>query len=362
MPLPAAPTDRSPTSGPLSAEELVLASRNSGIPLEALRYDVTPLGLHYLLIHFDIPDLGCEEFRLQVGGRVLNPCELTLRDIQSLPQRTQRVTLECAGNGRAELEPRPLSQPWVDTAVGTADWTGTSLAHLLDRIVPATDAVDIAFEGADSGFDRGVGHAYGRSLTLAQARSEEVMLAWAMNGQPLAPQHGAPLRLVVPGWYGMASVKWLVRVTVLDRPYDGFQQTVGYHYRRRHGDPGEPVTHMRVRSLLVPPGVPDFFTRERTVSGGRVPLVGRAWSGAGVPIARVEVAVDGGAWMPARVAPPHHRYAWQRFDFEWNADPGTYVLASRATDVTGAVQPCEPFWTTAGFGNNSVHRVTVHVR
>jgi DMSO/TMAO reductase YedYZ molybdopterin-dependent catalytic subunit len=182
-----------------------------------------------------------------------------------------------------------------------------------------------------------------------------------MNGAPLPPQHGFPVRLVVPGWYGMASVKWLLRIEALDRPYDGLQQVVGYHYRKFGGDPGVPITHARVKSLMAPPGIPDWYTRRRLVEHGLQPLQGRAWSGAGVPIARVEIAVDGD-WHDAWVEPLEHRFAWQRWRYDWSATPGEHELACRATDASGASQPLEPEWNTTGMGNNAVQRVHVTVR
>jgi DMSO/TMAO reductase YedYZ molybdopterin-dependent catalytic subunit len=182
-----------------------------------------------------------------------------------------------------------------------------------------------------------------------------------MNGAPLLPQHGFPLRLVVPGWFGMASVKWLTRIEALDRPYDGFQQAVGYHYRKYPGDPGVPITFAKVKSLIVPPGIPDWYTRRRLVDRGTVALAGRAWSGAGTAVVRVEVAVDG-AWRDAALEPQRGRFEWQGWRWDWDASPGEHELACRATDAAGATQPLEPEWNTNGMGNNAVHRICVTVR
>jgi len=182
-----------------------------------------------------------------------------------------------------------------------------------------------------------------------------------MNGVPLPPQHGFPLRLVVPGWYGMASVKWLDRIEVLAGPFEGYQQATNYQYRQEPGGPGTPVTTMRVKSLMVPPGIPDWYSRRRLVEAGPVALIGRAWSGAGEPIARVEIAVDG-SWNPALLEPAPARYAWQAWRFLWQAMPGEHELACRATCANGDTQPLQPAWDSAGFGNNAVHRVLVTVR
>ena len=352
---------RAYVEGAFTAEELGLAFRNVALPLEGLRYDLTPVGLHYTLSHFDILALDEASFRLRIGGAVHRPAELSMRELRALPPTTLRVTMECAGNGRAGMAPRYPSMPWMHGAVGTAEWTGVVLRRVLERAGPGAKAREVAFLGADRGFDSGVEHEFGRSLALAEALREDVLLAWAMNGQPLAAQHGAPLRLVVPGWYGMANVKWLARIEVLERPYDGFQQAVGYHYRKQRGEPGVPITHMKVRALMVPPGIPDWYTRRRLVERGRCELTGRAWSGNGVAVRRVELGVDG-AWREAELEPAPGRFAWQRWRCTWEAQPGEHEISCRATDERGAVQPLAPDWNTTGMGNNAVQSVQVTVR
>lgn len=205
-----------------TSEELVLAARNRTLPLEALRYDVTPTGLHFLLAHYDIPQIEADDWTLRVGGLVEQPLELSLSEVREMPAVTHTVTMECAGHGRVFLSPRPLNhQPWLHGAIGTAEWTGTPLASVLERAGLRPEAVEIVFTGDDRGEAEGLGHDFARSLSVADARAEEVILAWAMNGRPLEPQHGFPLRLVVPGWYGMASVKWLRSIAAIDRPFDG---------------------------------------------------------------------------------------------------------------------------------------------
>jgi DMSO/TMAO reductase YedYZ molybdopterin-dependent catalytic subunit len=352
---------RASTDGPFDQAEVRLANRNSGILLEALRHDVTPTGLHYLLNHFDVPYVRDDCWRVHVTGRVKVPLRLDLDAIKQLPQCTLRVTLECAGNGRAAMAPRYPSMPWAHEAVSTAEWTGTPLRHILDRAGLADEAIEIAFIGADRGFDRGHEHNYGRSLTREQALSDDVLVAWAMNGAPLPPQHGFPLRLVVPGWYGMASVKWLAHIEALDRPYDGFQQVRTYQFRSVPDGPATPVTHIRVKSLMIPPGIPDFYTRARLVDAGPTPLFGRAWSGAGLAIACVQVGVDG-VWTEAQLEAPQGLFAWRGWRFIWNASPGEHELACRATDADGEIQPLEQRWDVGGFGNNAVQRVHVRVR
>src|SRR5258706_808882 len=199
---------RPPIVGRYTQEELALATRNSGMPLEALRYDLTPAGLHYLLIHFDIPAADAERWRLQILGEVAEPQALSLAELQALPSKTVRVTLECAGNGRGHVSPRYPSMPWLEEGVSTAEWTGVSLARVLDKAKPTKSVKDIVFHCADKGIDRGIEQSCSRSLCPAEAMRDDILIAYAMNGAPLLPQHGAPLRLVVPAWYGMASGKW----------------------------------------------------------------------------------------------------------------------------------------------------------
>jgi DMSO/TMAO reductase YedYZ molybdopterin-dependent catalytic subunit len=245
-------------------------------------------------------------------------------------------------------------------AVGTAEWTGTPLAAVLDEAGVADGTVEIGFRGLDRGVEGGEEQAYERSLTLADAAREEVLLAYAMNGRPLPPQHGFPLRLVVPGWYGMTSVKWLDRITVLERPFEGYQQAHGYRIRQVPDEPGDPVSRMLPRSLIVPPGIPDFVTRERRLEPGPVTVRGRAWSGLG-PIERVEVSADGGAsWGETRLGTEVSRWAWRGWEWDWGpVAPGLHELCCRATDGAGNTQPLAPRWNLGGYANNEVQRVPV---
>ena len=357
---PASPHAGEPTDGPLTMEELQLAGRNRGMPLEALRYDLTPTGLHYLLVHWDIPVVNPVTWRLRIGGLVRRPLELSLSDLRSRPKKTLAVTMECAGNGRARLQPRPLSQPWLLEAVGTAEWTGTPLAPILAEAGLPDDALEVVLTGVDRGIQGDVEQDYQRSLRIEDAMRPEVLLAYEMNDAPLQPQHGYPVRLIVPGWYGMTSVKWLSSIEAVREPFNGYQQNPAYRYQRDADDPGEPVDRMRVRALLVPPGIPDFFTRRRFVDAGPVRLVGRAWSGQG-RIVRVEVGVDG-AWADAALEPAVGEFAWHGWSFEWAATPGDHELSCRATDSAGNVQPLEQPWNYQGMGNNLVHRVAVTAR
>jgi DMSO/TMAO reductase YedYZ molybdopterin-dependent catalytic subunit len=346
----------------ISVDELQLAARNHALPLEALRYAITPIGLHYLLIHYDIPQVDAATWRLEVGGVVERPLSLSLDDLKARPATTLPVTLECAGNGRALLEPHVKSQPWLLEAVGTAEWTGTPLAPILEEAGIAAGATDVIFTGLDRGVENGVEQDYERSLPLEEATRNDVLLAYAINGQPLPPQHGFPVRLIAPGWYGMAHVKWLRAITLAAEPFRGYQQAVSYQLRQAEDDSGQPVTRMLPRSLMVPPGIPDFHTRKRYVPPGPCTLDGRAWSGF-ASIVRVEVSGDGGAaWEDAELGEPVSPHAWRGWTHAWQAEPGEHELCCRATDAAGNTQPTEPAWNVGGYCNNAVQRVPVVVR
>ncbi len=356
-----APTSTSPE---FSREEVGIALRNPGMQLEGLRYPITPTGMHYLLIHFDIPFIDPATYKLPVAGRVRNPLELSLDDVKSRPKVTMPVMMECGGNGRAHLSPRPISAPWHEEAVGCAEWTGTPLRSILEDADILDDAVEILFSGHDRGVDQGVEHDYERSLTVEDALRDEVFLAYEMNGQPLPPQHGSPLRLIVPDWYGMASVKWLKGIRAIDKPFEGIQQAVAYNYRQSEDDPGTPVTRKHPHALMAPPGIPDFLSRKRHLSVGTTLIEGRAWSGFG-PIEKVEFSPDGGhTWYDTALGQPAGHYAWYPWRHEWDArETGEYELCVRATDVTGRTQPVEgeEAWNQGGYGVNVVQRVPVTV-
>jgi DMSO/TMAO reductase YedYZ molybdopterin-dependent catalytic subunit len=342
-------------------EEVQLALRNRGMPLEGLRYPITPVGMHYLLVHFDIPYVDAQNWGLNIGGLVSTPLSLTLEDIKSRPSRTIAVTMECAGDGRALLTPRSLSQPWTVEAIGTAEWTGTPLKGVLEEAGLGDETVEILFTGLDQGVQGDEVQYYQRSLTVAEATREEVLLAYEMNGQPLQPQHGYPLRLIVPGWYGMTSVKWLDRIEAIAEPFQGYQMIGSYRYSQSAEDPGEPVSRIRVKSVMIPPGIPDFLTRTRLVKAGTVTLTGRAWAGL-LGVSRVEVSDDNGqTWKDAELGQQVSPYAWREWSCQWQARPGRYTLCGRATDTEGNVQPVEQPWNYQGMGNNMVHRVEVVV-
>jgi DMSO/TMAO reductase YedYZ molybdopterin-dependent catalytic subunit len=231
---------------------------------------------------------------------------------------------------------------------------------LLQEAGIGDNAGELVVTGLDWGVQGGEVQPYQRSLTRDEALRDEVLLVYAMNGEPLPPQHGFPLRLLVPDWYGMASVKWLASIEAVAGPFEGYQMTKSYRYAQNADDLGDPVTLKRPRALVVPPGIPDFASRLRILNAGQVPLKGRAWSGR-AGITRVEVSIDGSDWTEAELERPVSELAWRGWSFAWNATPGRHLISVKATDDTGDTQPDEPDWNFQGMGNNAVYPLEVLV-
>ena len=329
---------------------------NAEAPAEALRADITPTAMHFVRSNFSLP---VHDGTLEIVGAVRDQISLTLDDLRALPALERAVTLECAGNGRLGHAPLPPGEPWDGYAVSTARWTGALLGEVLTRAHPLTDAVAVSFEGADHGsYDRYDDIAFVRSLSLDVATdpAAEVLVAYEMNGEPLSRDHGAPFRLIVPGWYGVASVKWLKRVEVLTEPFVGEFQTGRYVYEWPDR-PHEPVTRTRVHARITDP-LPGA-----TIPAGTYTVRGKAWSGTG-PVTRVQISVAGGdEWRDARLEPPLGPHQWQDWSFEWDATkPGRRTLRARATDAAGNVQPDAAPWNRLGYGNNAVEVCSVQVR
>jgi DMSO/TMAO reductase YedYZ molybdopterin-dependent catalytic subunit len=320
---------------------------------------VMPNARFYMRNNFGMPEVDGATFRLSIGGLVERAQSFSMRDLQNMRSKTQVVTLECAGNGRAFFERRAEGEQWGFGAVSTAEWTGVPLVEILDRAGVRPDAQEVLFRGADGGTADGRAGtiSFERSLRLDDARDGDVLLAYAMNGEPLPVEHGYPLRLVVPRWYAVASVKWVTEIELIDRPFVGHYQGDKYRYEwERDGRMvSEPVTLQRVRSLITEP------TPQTDVRPGELAIRGVAWSGA-APIARVEVSVNGGDWQEARLVSERHRYSWQWWELMTRAEkPGELTLRARATDLAGRLQPERAEWNRLGYGNNAIHEVPIRV-
>ena len=329
---------------------------NAETPLDRLDGSDVAAGDFFVRSHFDVPAIDPAAWRLSIGGAVDAPGTLDLAALGRLPRRTLRVTLECAGNGRTLLRPEVSGAPWKLGGVGTATFEGVALRDAIASCGVRADAVEILFRGADAGTvapDRT--EAFRRSLPLAVALDPDTLLAWGMNGAPLPPEHGAPVRLLVPGWYGVASVKWLVAIEALIEPFHGWFQGQSYVYR--NGGDEAPVERMRVRAIIASPSDGD------AVAPGPLDVVGSAWSGDGA-IARVEVSADGGAtWIAAALTAPSSRRAATPWRARLTAPPGAEIeIVARAADVAGNVQPEAAAWNRLGYGNNAIQRLRVSVK
>jgi DMSO/TMAO reductase YedYZ molybdopterin-dependent catalytic subunit len=323
-----------------------------------LEPELTPTPSFYVRCHFAVPRPEQASAGLQIAGSVQRPTSLGLDELRALGSRTVVSTMECAGNGRTALAPLPGGEPWGSHAVATARWTGVPLRAVLERVGLAPETREILATGADSGQpeDAPAALPYQRALPLDKALHPDTLLAWEMNDASLTLEHGAPLRLIAPGWYGMASVKWLTHLEALTAPFDGYYQVQRYVYDRGDGSPPIPVTTMRIKSLIVsPPDGARLGVQPLTVRG-------KAWSGAG-QIVRVEIAPRGGdAWEDARLLGAPSPYAWAAFEYTWHPPaPGRHVLRVRATDAAGNQQPAVGEWNRHGYGSNAVRTHLVEV-
>jgi len=331
---------------------------NAETPFAALLQEVTSLEQVYVRNHFAFPDLDKASWRLDITGDVNKPLSVSLPELQSLPVKTLKVTLECAGNGRKSIEPAPPGTPWGYGAISVVEFSGAPLSLLLEDAGADEGVLEAVFLGADRGeVSPGRREQFVRSLPLDVARHPDTLLAWQMNGQPLTPNHGSPLRLVVPGWYGMASVKWLREVRLVSEPFSGFFQNEHYVYWSEQGTTdGEPVREMRVRSMILSP------EDGSELGSGQVEVVGIAWSGSGA-VTQVEVSLDGGKqWHTAELDHQVSRYGVQYWRYLWEpASSGIHTLLCRAADSGGDVQPTSQRWNRLGYGNNGVHTVSLSI-
>ena len=314
---------------------------NAETPFEQLASALTPNQLFYIRNHFRIPRLDRERFELTLGGAVRRPITLRYRDLLTMPAVSRRITLECAGNSRDFLEPRVDGVQWHLGAVGSAEWSGVSLRTLLKEAGAKRDACEIIFEAADRGTpqEKPVPPGeirYTRSIPLAKA--DNVLLAYAMNGAELPVEHGAPLRAIVAGYYGMASVKWLTGIRLVTEPFRGYWQTIDYAYWDLSG--GQPVRRA-LREMHLKSEIANPRAGEVIAANSFYEIVGAAWSGEST-VEGVEVSTDDGAsWAQAEFIDRTEPFLWRRWRYPWKVPEwrGRLVLRSRATDRQGQTQP-----------------------
>lgn len=338
-------------------------------PASLLDAETTPAERFFIRNNGNPPQTtNVANWTLTIDGEVEKPLRLTLGDLkENYRQVTRHMVLECGGNGRAFFDPPANGNRWTHGGVGCAAWTGVALADVLADAGLTRAAIYTAHYGADTPVSGDPSKpALSRGVRIEKAREPHTMLVWGMNGAPLPPGHGGPLRLIVPGWPGSASQKWLTRITIRDREHDGPGMR-GFSYRLpvKPMIPGEVVDpsnfrvleSMPVRSIITSPA-----EGARIAAAPNLEMGGFAWAGNDA-VARVEASVDGGAWREAVLKPPRNRYDWQRWRAAIALPPsGAAVLRVRATDTAGNVQPETPAnWNPGGYGGNAIHRIAVWI-
>ena len=316
---------------------------NLEFPFNTLDSFLTPNQLFYIRSHFKAAELTRDAYQLRLHGAVERELKFSFEDLIALPSQTITATLECAGNSRIFLVPQAEGAQWELGAVGNAEWTGVPLRSLLEHAGLKESACEVIFEGADHGTPKEKPVppepvAYARSLLLAKALKQDVLLAYRMNGEDLPQDHGFPVRLIVPGHYGMASVKWLISILVADRPFQGYWQTSDYGYWDYLDGKAErrPLSAMMLKSQIARPQM-----REVVKAGTDYLVAGAAWTGDGA-VSEVEVTTDGGEhWTAAEFLDAAQPHAWRRWQFRWTVpnNPHRCTLAARAKDANGAMQP-----------------------
>jgi sulfite oxidase len=335
--------------------------QNFETPVDRLTEWITPNDLFYVRTHNDTPQIDLREWRLHVGGAVAQPLTLTLADLQRFPVTSEVVTLECAGNGRAFYQPAAEGVQWEKGAVGTARWTGVRLRDVLQRAGVTEEGRHIVFNGADVERKK---PDYVRSLPIDKALDEATLLAFEMNSQTLPFSHGYPLRLIVPGWTGNHSMKWLTEIRATAEPDESHFMKEEYRFPTSYVTPGahvppsemEMITSLPVKSLITSPQEKARF------KPGRIPVTGVAYGGEG-EIVGVDVSTDlGRHWEPATLGTDKARYAWRLWSYDWEVTkPGAYVLMARAHDSLNRFQPIEPFWNPEGVLWNVIDRIRIHI-
>ncbi|MEA2911037.1 MAG: hypothetical protein QOJ15_3118 [Bradyrhizobium sp.] len=316
---------------------------NLEMPFEQLGDFITPSELFYIRSHFPTPELDPHAYRLAIKGAVRNELSLSYADIRAMPARTCVATLECAGNSRVFMAPPVPGAQWQLGAVGNAEWTGVPLSVLLERAGLADEVCELVLEGADRGVPKEGPKppgpiSYARSISRARAMEPDVLIAYQMNGEDLTPDHGYPLRAIVPGHYGMASVKWLTDIVAATQPFQGYWQTSDYGYwDDSEGIPvRRPLGEMKLKSQIARPRV-----YERLEPGRRYTIFGAAWAG-DTDVAEIWISLNGGgSWVQGDFVDPISRHAWRRWKYDWRTptQPGRYTLLARAKGADQRAQP-----------------------
>ena len=343
----------------LSENPLVLET-----PIEKLTEFFTPTKSFYVRTHFPVPQIDKDRWRLRIEGEVKKPFEINFGELIKLKSRKVPALLECAGNGRSFLEPKVKGVQWGLGGVGNAEWTGVPLSILLERAGVQSGAVEVILEGADCGkledpkSPRGEIN-FARSIPIEKAR--DVLLAYRMNDVDIPPEHGFPVRAIVPGWYAVASIKWLQRIIVSDKPFNGYYQTLDYAFWKRRRETAEltALSEMQTKAAITQP------IEGETVSANlNVRVRGTAWTGSGV-IAKVELSADNGqTWSEAKLIGESKPHTWRLWEFDWRTPvkPGKATLIARAIDSNGGTQPLERDTDRGNYMINHLLPIGVEIR
>ena len=341
------------------------APLNLETPFETTESFITPTESFYVRTHFPIPKIDRNAWWLHVEGEVEKPFAINYEQLLELESVTIPVTLECAGNNRNFLEPKAKGVQWGLGAVGTAEWTGVPLSVLLDRAGVKSNAREVVFEGADHGIlDDPKGPpgelTFSRSVPVEKAR-QDVLLAHKMNGKDVPPEHGFPVRAIVPGWYAMASVKWLQRVIIISQPFAGYYQTMDYSFWKRRGDIGElvPLSEMQIKAEIARPAQGEILSANSIVR-----VHGAAWT-SDAEITKVELSTDGGVtWNETNLIGVSKQNAWRLWEFDWHtpSKAGRAELIARATDSQGRGQPIHRDRDRGNYMINHLLPIAVQIR
>jgi len=326
-------------------------------PIARLLAERNEPGEHFLRSHHGVPQIAEHDYALDVTGLVMRPVRWSLTDLRKLSHTTAHVTLECAGHRRTELDPPAAGVPWALGAVGHARWAGGQLTDLLSIVRPLPEATHIVFHGCDLGTVDGYDapQPFARAMSVADPAIHETILAWEMNGRRLEPEHGYPVRAIVPGWYAVASVKWLTHIELISGPFDGFYQAIDYRLREEgEPEPGRELSRMPVSSLITSPEATD------DIAAGEVLIRGIAWGGTG-GVGGIDVQVDDGEWLSTRIDPGPGRHAPTQFSVTVELASGTHAIRSKARDRDGNRQPDTMAWNSRGYGVNDVYAVELTV-
>lgn len=338
-----------------------LNPENQGTPIHFLNEWITPEQFFFLRNHYPYPSITPSSFTLAFKGLLENPGSFHYQQLLQMPSKTIVLPLECSGNKRKDFDPPTFGTQWDDGAISQGLWTGVPLRYLLNIVGVKDSAYDVVFEGHDSGKIVGLegDHPFARSLPIKVALHPDTIIAYALNGKPITYKHGYPLRLIVPKWYAMASVKWLKRITVIDKPFEGPYQKLDYHYfpYEDSDKDGVPVTLMKVNSIIQQP------LPQSTLDAGIHQIYGIAWTGKGI-IDKVEISFDNGRnWEETKLQQDLRQpYSWTFWYYIWDANKkGNYTIMVRATDSTGREQPIKVQWNRLGYGYNGISIINVQI-